>query len=209
MKKKSLKHDYIIKATDELVPYARNSRTHSPEQIAQLCASITEFGFTNPVLIDETGLIIAGHGRVTAAQKLKITEIPCVVLRGLTETQKRAYVIADNKLALNAGWDDEMLFNEIRGLMDDNFSLDLLGFDEESIAAILREASPIEMPNLDASETKEFQQMTFILSNEQAEQVKTAIDKAKGLGAFVETGNENSNGNALARVCEIFNGGGK
>jgi len=104
MKKKSLKHDYIIKSTDELVPYARNSRTHSPEQIAQLCGRISEFGFTNPVLIDETGVIIAGHGRVTAAQKLKMTEIPCVVLRGLSETQKRAYVIADNKLALNAGW---------------------------------------------------------------------------------------------------------
>src|SRR5690554_2361184 len=96
-----------------LVPYARNSRTHSDEQVAQIAGSIKEFGFTNPVLVDGEGGIIAGHGRVLAARKLGMESVPCIVLDYLTEAQKRAYVIADNKLALNAGWDDEMLALEL------------------------------------------------------------------------------------------------
>lgn len=207
--KKPANYEYAIKKVAELIPFARNSRTHSEQQIGQIAASMLEFGVTNPILIDENGVIIAGHGRVLAATKLDMKTIPCIILAGLTDAQKRAYVIADNKLALNAGWDDEMLASEIKGLIEDDFNLDLLGFDESEIAAFLRQVDPIDMPALDDSMTKDFQQMTFILSNEQAEQVKAAVEKAKEIGEFIDTGNENSNGNALARVCEIFNGGGK
>lgn len=103
-------------AIDKLIPYARNSRTHSDAQVAQIAASIKEFGFTNPVLIDGEGGIIAGHGRVIAARKLGLSEVPCIRLEHLTEAQKRAYVIADNRLALNSGWDTEMLKVEFADL---------------------------------------------------------------------------------------------
>jgi hypothetical protein len=118
---------------DSLIPYARNSRTHSDAQVAQIAASIKEFGFTNPVLIDEDGGIIAGHGRVMAARKLKLAEVPCIRLSHLTDTQKRAYVIADNKLALNAGWDNEMLQVEFADLKDLDFDLSLTGFTSDEI----------------------------------------------------------------------------
>lgn len=116
------------RTTASLVPYARNSRTHSAEQIDQIAASISEWGFTNPILIDPDGGIIAGHGRLLAAQKLGISEVPCIVADGWTEAQKKAYVIADNKLAMNAGWDNEMLaveFGELDGL---GFNLEKTGF---------------------------------------------------------------------------------
>jgi ParB-like chromosome segregation protein Spo0J len=107
-------HDQIeTLALDALVPYARNSRTHSPEQVAQIAASIREFGFTNPVLIDDAGGIIAGHGRVLGARAVGLLAVPCLRLAGLSEAQKRAYVIADNKLALNAGWDEDLLREEM------------------------------------------------------------------------------------------------
>ena len=122
---------------DLLIPYARNSRTHSDAQVAQIAASIKEFGFTNPVLIDEMGSIIAGHGRVMAARKLAIIDVPSIRLTHLTEAQKKAYVIADNKLALNAGWDDEMLAVELTDLKDMGFDLDLTGFNTDEIEALL------------------------------------------------------------------------
>lgn len=123
--------------TADLLPYARNSRTHSEEQVAQIAASIKEFGFTNPVLIDQENQIIAGHGRVMAARKLKLKDVPCLRLSHLTESQKRAYVIADNKLALNAGWDDEMLALEIKDLQDADFDVSLLGFEDDELAKIM------------------------------------------------------------------------
>lgn len=119
--------------TEDLLSYARNSRTHSEAQVDQIAASIKEFGFTNPVLIDGDGQIIAGHGRVMAARKLKLSEVPCIRLIHLTETQKKAYVIADNKLALNAGWDDELLALEIEDLKEENFDLSLLGFTQDEL----------------------------------------------------------------------------
>lgn len=122
---------------DALVPYARNSRTHSPEQIAQVAASIREFGFTSPVLIDGEGGIIAGHGRVMAARQLGLSEVPCIRLAHLTDAQKRAYVIADNKLALNAGWDDALLALELRELAEMDFDLHLTGFDDDEISKLL------------------------------------------------------------------------
>lgn len=119
-----------------LIPYARNSRTHSPAQVQQIAASIKEFGWTNPVLIDEDGGIIAGHGRVLAADLLGLEEGPTITLVGLTEAQKRAYVIADNKLALNAGWDEEMLRLELDSLAELGFDLDLVGFSEDEMSAL-------------------------------------------------------------------------
>lgn len=123
----------VRKQTETLVPYARNSRTHSDEQIAQICASIKEWGFTNPILIDDDNTIIAGHGRLMAAQRLGITEVPCIVASNWTDAQKRAYVIADNKLALNAGWDNDMLAVEFGELKDLNFDLSLVGFTDDEI----------------------------------------------------------------------------
>jgi DNA modification methylase len=120
----------------DLIPYARNSRTHSDEQVAQIAASIREFGFTNPVLIDADGGIIAGHGRIMAARKLGLADVPCIRLGHLTEAQKRAYVIADNKLALNAGWDNEMLLVEFAELKNLDYDLDLTGFTGDEIDAL-------------------------------------------------------------------------
>ena len=122
--------------TSDLLPYAKNSRTHSDAQVAQIAASIREFGFTNPILIDQENQIIAGHGRVLAAMKLKLDEVPCIRLSHLSESQKRAYVIADNKLALNAGWDDELLALEIIDLKEEDFKIDLLGFTDEELTLI-------------------------------------------------------------------------
>ena len=124
-------------AIDRLIPYARNSRTHSDEQVAQIAASIKEFGFTNPVLIDGEGGIIAGHGRVMAARKLGLADVPCIRLAHLTAAQKRAYIIADNKLALNAGWDNDLLALELGELGDLGFDLELTGFTDEEIKALM------------------------------------------------------------------------
>jgi len=117
------------KSTGELVPYVNNSRTHSEQQVQQVAASIKEFGFTNPILIDHDGGIIAGHGRLQAAQLLSLDEVPTITLEGLTEAQRKAYVIADNQLALNAGWNDELLKVEIEALTESDFNLDILGWD--------------------------------------------------------------------------------
>ena len=135
----------------DLVPYARNSRTHDDAQVAQIAASIREFGFTNPVLIDAQGGIIAGHGRVLAARKLKLDTVPCIMLDHLTETQRRAYIIADNKLALNGGWDDELLALELGELNAADFDMALIGFDagELSAAMGLDEELDGEAPKID------------------------------------------------------------
>ena len=121
---------------EDLIPYVNNSRTHSDEQVTQIASSIKEFGFTNPILIDEQGGVIAGHGRLMAAKKLKLEQVPTIKMQGLTDAQRKAYVIADNKLALNAGWDFDLLKIEIESLQSINFDIDLLGFDESEIDSI-------------------------------------------------------------------------
>jgi DNA modification methylase len=124
---------------DRLIPYARNPRTHSESQIAQIAASIAEFGFNNPVLVDTKDGIIAGHGRLLAARKLKLNQVPVVVLDHLSETQKRAYILADNRLAELAGWDEELLRGELAELRDADFNLDVIGFDEDELERLLAE----------------------------------------------------------------------
>jgi DNA modification methylase len=124
-----------------LIPYAKNSRTHDDAQVAQIAASIKEFGWTNPILIDGDKGIIAGHGRLMAARKLKMDKVPVIELSGMTDAQKKAYVIADNRLALNAGWDNAMLTIELKDLEDEGFDLSLTGFDDAELDALL---NPIE-----------------------------------------------------------------
>ena len=128
--------------TAKLVPYARNARMHSDAQVAQIAASIAEFGFTNPILAGSDGVIVAGHGRLAAAQKLGLDAVPVVVLDHLTPTQRRALVIADNRIAENAGWDDELLRVELEGLQDEGFDLDLTGFDADALAELLADDEP-------------------------------------------------------------------
>lgn len=133
---------------EKLIPYARNSRTHSDEQVAQIAASIKEFGWTNPILVDGEAGIIAGHGRLAAARKLGLKKIPVIELKHLSETQKKALIIADNKLALNAGWDNELLALEFEELKLDGFDLELLGFDKNEIDKLFEN-------NIDNEEIKE------------------------------------------------------
>ncbi len=125
---------------ERLIPFARNPRTHTEEQVAQIAASIVEFGWTNPVLVGADGVIIAGHARVMAARKLGMADAPVIVLDHLSEAQRRALVIADNQLALNAGWDEELLRGLLAELREDDFNLDVLGFSDEELNAVLTEA---------------------------------------------------------------------
>ena len=142
--------------TADLIPYARNSRTHSDEQIGQIAASIREFGFCNPVLIDAENTIIAGHGRVLAAGRMKLETIPCLRLTHLTDAQRRAYVIADNRIALSSGWDAALLANELSDLHADEFDMALLGFDAEELEKLMAfEVGDIEPEQPPDSSTKE------------------------------------------------------
>ena len=134
---------------DRLIPYIRNARTHTEEQVAQVAASIVEFGWTNPILVGADGVIIAGHARLLAARKLGMTEVPVIVLDHLSETQRRALVIADNRLAMNAGWDEEMLRVELESLQVDGFNLDIVGFSDEEIEALLQEPEEARAGNTD------------------------------------------------------------
>lgn len=131
--------DHKVVPTDSLIPYALNSRTHSDQQVSQIAASIKEFGFLNPIIVDGDNGIIAGHGRVLAAKKLGMTELPVVEASHLTKAQRKAYVIADNKLALNAGWDEKILKLEIDELKGLDFDIDILGFSDKELAALLSE----------------------------------------------------------------------
>ena len=189
----------------ELIPYVNNSRTHSDEQVIQIASSIKEFGFTNPILTDGENGIIAGHGRLMAAKKLGLKEVPTIELSHLSEAQKKAYIIADNKIALNSGWDDAMLAIEFAELEALDFDLELTGFSLEELSLLIgANADEVELPELSSDDKEPFQQMTFTLHDEQAEQVSQAMVMAKQMGAFTGSPNENGNGNALSRICEIF-----
>ena len=195
-------HKYKISKVADLIPYANNSRLHSDEQVTQVASSIKEFGFTSPVLIDDQGGIIAGHGRIMAAKKLNMDEVPCIILEGLTEAQKKAYIIADNQLPMNAEWDLDTLRLEVETLKEMNFNLDLLGFDDDVVAKLID--IDADLPELPDGDRDPFQQKTFTLHDEQANTIDDAIIKAK-TDLRIDTGlNENSNGNAIAWICEQF-----
>lgn len=130
----------------DLIPYARNARTHSDAQIEQLAASIREWGWTNPVLIDAEGGLISGHGRVLAARKLGIKDVPCMIATGWSETQKRAYILADNQLALLAGWDVELLKIELEDIAGENYNLALTGFDSLFMDTLLEDGFVVADP---------------------------------------------------------------
>ena len=143
------KTEYYLADIGTLVPYARNARTHSPEQVAQIAASIREFGFLSPVVTTKDGTILCGHGRFYAAQKLGLKKIPCIREDHLTEAQRRAYIIADNKLSLNAGWDEEMLRVELSDLKGEDFDVSLTGFDEKELARLFAEEDGAEEDGFD------------------------------------------------------------
>lgn len=143
---------YYLADINDLIPYIRNARTHSESQIAQIAASIKEFGFLSPILIAEDNTILAGHGRLAAARKLGLTKVPCVKESHLTETQRRAYIIADNKLSLNAGWDEDILAIELSELQGADFDLDLLGFDESELDSIFEDDKEVEDDDFDVEE---------------------------------------------------------
>ena len=140
---------------DRLTPYGRNARTHSAEQVAQVAASIREFGFTNPILVDSGFGVLAGHARLQAASKLGLAEVPVIVLGHLTETQKRAYILVDNRLALNASWDDEMLAGEVAALAEEQYDLDLLGFDQEDLDRLLADVDQDAITGSEKEEASE------------------------------------------------------
>ncbi len=173
----------VSRSVDALIPYARNSRTHSDAQVAQIAASIREFGWTNPVLIDGENGIIAGHGRILAARKLGMDEVPCIELAGLTDTQRRAYIIADNKLALNAGWDDELLAVELGELNAAEFDMALIGFDagELSAAMGLDEELDGDAPKIDEGIDYKEKFAIIVECADEAEQQAT-FERLDGMG---------------------------
>lgn len=162
----------IYRAIDDLVEYENNTRTHSDEQIEQITASIREFGFTNPVLIDGNNRLIAGHGRVKAAPGAGLSEVPCIVIDHLSDTQIRALTIADNQLALNAGWDEDLMSQELNALAEDDFDLGLLGFsvDELNLALSIKE-------DMTAADIRELEEMVGDSPKTSAEFEKVMSDK--------------------------------
>lgn len=190
----------VYKDIDSLIPYVNNARTHSDTQVTQIASSIKEFGFTNPILIDEQGGVIAGHGRILAGKKLGLKQVPTITLAGLTQAQKKAYVLADNQIALNSGWDLDMLRLEIETLSELDFDLSLIGFDDNVIEKLLDVDA--EMPDLPDGDRDPFQQKTFSLHDEQASIIDDALLKAK-TNPLIDTGlNDNGNANALTFICE-------
>lgn len=157
------KEQYKHVDIDKLVPYARNARTHSPEQILQLQASIREFGFVNPVLIDDEYNVIAGHGRIMAARAEGLKEVPCVFVSHLTEAQKRAYILADNRIALNAGWDMDVLRVELEELRDLDFDLDLTGFDDDELTSLFDDMNDTDVEDDDFDLTAALEGAAFVL----------------------------------------------
>lgn len=180
-------YPYYKKSVKDLIPYVNNSRTHSDEQVNQIASSIKEFGFTNPVLIDEQGGLIAGHGRVMAAKKLKLDEVPCVELKGLTEAQKKAYIIADNQLPLNAGWDLDMLKLELEALNEMEFDIDLLGFDDEFMNDLFETVDDEDEPELKEDDYCEKFNVIVECNNENQQEIVYAKLQAEGYVCQVQS----------------------
>ena len=197
--------ELVKKKVSELIPYINNSRTHSEEQITQIASSIKEFGFTNPILIDQDNSIIAGHGRLQAVKKLGYEEVDCILISGLTKTQIKALIIADNQLALNASWDIDKLSLELDSLKDDDFNLDILGFNNDFLKDIQEEIIPLsDLPEIKDGDKEPFQQMTFIIHDSQMKFINLALEKVKNSFNLKNEFNQNINGNALTEICKNF-----
>jgi ParB-like chromosome segregation protein Spo0J len=167
------------KKSGDLIPYVNNSRTHSEQQVQQVASSIKEFGFTNPILIDENSGIIAGHGRLQAAQMMGMNEVPTITLEGLTESQRKAYVIADNQLALNAGWDIDSLKLEIETLTELDFDINLLGFDDKELKLLIEQD---ELKETSDNEVNEFFENEMIMKFKDENQLEQWYEKALNEG---------------------------
>lgn len=191
---------------ERLVFYARNPRKND-HAVDKVAAAIREFGFRVPICAKSDGTVVDGHLRLKAAKKLGLAEVPVVLADDMTEAQIKAFRLSVNKMAELAEWDTELLRLEFLDLEGEGFDLELTGFDADEIAELqFDDDAETEMPELAEGDREPFQDMTFNLHDEQAEVVKEAIAKSKSMGDFGDTGNENSNANALARICEIFNG---
>jgi len=186
--------------------FERNSRVHSVEQVAQIAASIKEFGFTNPILIDETNEIIAGHGRLEAAQLIGMDHVPCIMLDDLSIAQKRKLVIADNRLAINASWDCDVLAVELDELRELGEDLTILGFDADELNNLIGtpRLGPKPEKEKDDEDDPTVRRVEFKLHEDQKLEIERAIELACTMGPFIDTGNDSQAGNALARICETF-----
>lgn len=173
------KYKMVDRKVADLIPYVNNSRIHSDEQVIQICSSIKEFGFTNPVLIDEENGVIAGHGRLIAAKKMAMEKVPCLILAGLSEAQKKAYVIADNAIALNSSWNMEKLAIEVEALETDDFDLNILGFSDNELADLSMGWDSDIVPAQQSSE-KQGEEQTFKVvltcDNEERENLIEAVN---------------------------------
>ena len=188
---------------ERVIPYARNPRKNAGA-VDKVAASLREFGFRQPIVVDENYTVIVGHTRLLAAKKLGISEVPVHIAEGMTAAQVKAYRIADNRVGEEAEWDDALLAVELGDLQDNGFDLTLTGLSEEDLKKLMPDVEPLsEMPNLANGDREPFQQMTFVMHDDQVEQVKAAIEAAHKLGDY-DSPNENRNGNAIARICETF-----
>ena len=174
--------------TAELIPYARNARTHSEEQVAQLAASIKEFGFNAPIAVDDDSMVLCGHGRLLAARKLGMETVPTVCLAHLSKTQKKAYILADNRLAMNAGWDDELLKLEIADLSEADFPLETLGFDDMELDAFL---NPEEASVTEPEDEAQGGGLTVTVSCADADEQSALYAELKNRGLKVSMGGAN------------------
>jgi len=188
---------------DRVIPYARNPRKNAGA-IDKVAASLREFGFRQPIVTDENLTVIVGHTRLLAAKKLSLAQVPVHIAEGLTAAQIKAYRIADNRVGEEAEWDNALLAVEVGDLKDQGYDLSQTGLSDVQLADLLPEIKPLdEMPELSSGDREPFQQMTFVLHDDQVEQVKAAIEAAHKLGDY-DSPNENRNGNAIARICETF-----
>ena len=188
---------------DKLTPYDKNARTHSEEQVRKIAASMSQFGFTNPILVDSNTGIIAGHGRLQAAKLLGLTKVPVIILDHLNEQQKRAYVLADNRLALDAGWDTELLHQELQWLDDQEFDLELTGFSDDELKNILEIPEPEPPPQQKAKDSMIIFR-TFKLSTEQNDILNDALSFTKKNEDCSDEINDSEIGCQLAALAKSY-----
>lgn len=186
--------------------YDRNAKKHPERQVDMIAESIKKFGFNQPIVVDIANVVIVGHGRLMAAEKLGLEKVPVITV-DLSPSDAKAYRIADNKLNESA-WDYDLLLSELTTLKEEDYQLDLTGYDEDEFAELIKQFGDIDMAgalgNLPSEEKKDLEQITFTLTGEQAENVRRAMMIAKEMGDFDTSENTNKNGNAIARVCDNF-----